>query len=741
MTPLDDFARAVAEGRDATEARLRERLRGPPPATPQELGYLAELLAARHFRGAAWSALPRSARRRIHGGDRGVALSDRGVDVVGVGAAGRPLLVQVKWYDDGGAIGHDPFARLVSVGTACRRGYALDGDPELRLLHQRGARVAQGVPNRCLVGVVALSAAELGLDGLAWGGPGPPERKDPAGEPPECEDPAGEPPEYEELAGEPAGGAGGARPAPDFAGFQAGPIARARELAAGGASLVRVQLPVGSGKSYVIAALAAGYRAAELPVVVLAPRAEIVRQLAALLTAAGWGRVYAVLDGARWPLGARGGEAVVASGQSVGPQLCRGDAPPFRAAALFVDEAHHHEGHDAAGRAIATPVRFDFSACLEGKADVAVAHRRAVELGLILAAEFVFAVFPRAPTPADLAAHLAAHPAHACVLACFQARERAIEFAALCRAAGVGAEPYVSGPGGGADRPERLEDFRAGRLRVLCVVGCVEMGVNVHRCDTVLLAEPWDSAARTLQLVGRGCRLHPTKARHFTVLCGAGPEDATERRVARLVETVHAECAAFCARTLSEADDCVDFVPGVGAGCAAGGAAAELAVPLLPAHLDALAAVRREVFDALGRRLAAEDPAAALALRYRRARERAAAAGLETFGAYAAWRAGLGPEARADLPEDPAAEFAALPPPGFGWADFLGWPDAPDLAAAVAAAVAEAAEAGLVTLADLGRPTAGLYGLLRRQTAAGAALPTNPLRPGETWAALFAGRG
>ncbi len=719
MNPSPELERAIVTASAVTLARLHERLRGPPPTTPQEMGYLAELLVARHFGGAVWCDILPPLRRRIHGGSRGVAAGDRGVDVVAI-ADGTLALIQVKWYRPGTVIGNDPFARLVSAGTACRAGFGQKDYPAMKLVHQAGSRIARGVVNRDMIEIKALSAATLRYDALA------PESPESLEQLPE------EPCPYDIFASDfpPDVAVPEAKRdhAAVFDDFQLDIIERVRELAASGFSLVRIQLPVGSGKSYVIAALAADYQESAEPVVVFAPRVDIVRQLAAILQErGGWRCVFIVADGEQWPFDAAAGDLIVATGQSIATKLS-GD---IRVAAVFVDEAHHHEGHDRASAVFITPVRFELSACLGKNADIVVEHRRAVELGLICAAEFVFAVFERAPTFDDLAAHLAAHPEHTCVLACFQSRKSARAFAAACRRAQVDARLYVSDDRD--SKPENLELFKRGDVRVLCVVACVEMGTNIHRCDTVLLAEPWDSVSRTLQLVGRGCRLFPTKNGHFTVLCGVGPEDVVEHRVARLVETIYVECDAFHAETLDEVADWVDVVPGVGAGGRHGEPAA-----LAAAIGEALADVRREVFDAFGRRLRVEGPAATLLVQYQRARELAVAAGLESYDAYVVWRAGLDDAQRDVVPVDPASEFARLPVPGFVWADYLGWSPVRNIAADLAAAINEALEMGIICADDLDTPSCELYRAVRSKTAAGKKLPPKPLAIGETWALLFA---
>ena len=710
MYPDCDMLRRAAA---ATRARFADAVRrarpaGPAALSPQDLGRLAELGVACRFGGAVWPALPLAHRRAINGGGR-AAPGDRGVDAVGPDGA----LIQVKWYD-AATVGTDAFARLNNVAAACGRAHGLADDPPRVLVVRAGAAVARGAVGADVVDVVALTDDDIGVGAAAFGPPG----GAPAG--PELADGL-------ELA------AADAEPvAARFDALHDWVVARVVSLAAAGYALVRTQMPVGSGKSCVIARLACRHLGGRHPVVVVAPRVEIVKELAALFAGMLRGvRVTAVADGAPWPDGAGGDDVIVVTGQSVAKAAKPGGAAR-PAAALFVDESHHRAGHCALLGAVAAPVRYDFSACAAagGAPDVAVAHADAVAAGLICAAEFVFAVFARAPTFGDLAAHLAAHPEHAAVLACAQTVKSAREFADACvRRIGPGAAATFVGD----DDAAAFDAFKRGGLRVLCVVGRVEMGVNIHRCDTVMFVEPWASDARNLQLIGRGVRLHPTKNGFFTVLVGAGPDDVVDRRVARYVELLHASADAFAPRTLADVENCVDVVAGVGVA----GAAAAVA---LAVDNDAIEAVRREIFDAVGRRIA--DPAYAVQLQYRRACRLVAGAGLQTADAYTVWRCSAAAAADvADLPEDPTVAFAALPD-GFAWPEFLGITNASSrdaLTHTLQQAVDELYEQGVLRPSDIAAPNSALYARLRAETKSGARLPENPFARGETWATLFAG--
>jgi superfamily II DNA or RNA helicase len=182
-----------------------------------------------------------------------------------------------------------------------------------------------------------------------------------------------------------------------------------------------------------------------------------------------------------------------------------------------IDEAHSREGSGNIDR-----VTFELSECLHGAVDVEESHAMAVELGRICDTVF---------------ADIASHPEHASVLACFKTCRSARIFASACNAARAASALTYVGDDEAGDRSS-LRKFADGDVRVLCVVGRVEMGINVHRCDTVLLAEPWDSANRTLQLIGRDVRLHPTKPGFFSILCTEAHSDL-DARLSSLVRAPH----------------------------------------------------------------------------------------------------------------------------------------------------------------------------------------------------------
>ena len=674
-----ELADAVARGHAATVARV-----GARPTDARALGLHVEQLYARATGGACWAMLPRKTRRLLHGGDAGVATADRGVDVVGI-EEGRLVLVQLKWYA-AASVGSAAIMKLLCIADCAHEATRLPLEPRAVLVVRAGTRVPTTAPGISRVHVVVLTDAEMFAE---------PERAARVD-------------------------AQSVLPVAKFDDFQRPIIARALELARV-QPLVRIKLPVGTGKSAVIAALARTMLSRG-PVIVVAPRCDIVTQLAETV-----GSDVTVVGGGRpWPATVRG--LVVTTGQSVPRDLLRA-----RVAAVIIDEAHSHEGRTAIERAFETDVTFELSACLSGAVDIEEQHARAVELGLICDAAFVFDVFAAAPTNEDLAAHLDKHPEHASVLACFQTCRAARRFAAACNAMrGGSALTYV----GDDDRADLLA-FASGDVRVLCVVGRVEMGINIHRCDTVLLAEPWDSANRTLQLIGRGVRLFPTKPGFFSVLCAVCPADL-ESRLESLVHALHAECPSFgidrievrAAGTKQAASEAVSE----GASTKEAAEAAEVAST--KEAVEAVEAVERKVFDALGTISSTHEYQTRLAVSaYAAAVARVHPARLPSSRAYYAWRESQ--PARIELPDDPAARFKALPG-GFSWEAFLRLDPLPArFGRALARACDDAVAKGTVHPSSFARPDAALYAAIRK-TRRGAKLPEWPLRANATWPELFA---
>lgn len=525
-------------------------------ALPDERGRLAEVLLAEHFGWALWHKLPVAWRCAVSGsGGR-----DRGVDLVGFsardelppsacaaecGKEGRgPIsFVQVKWLAEGARVGHDPVARLISLREHYRRRFGR----EVECVLCTPEDVALGdVPNaetirhvrvpRCLP--AALVAAQQLWRRVLHGARVPLQVGDLHGR-------------HLQLAR-----AGGFLHDPKIAAaadytFQREAVAR---LLAVRGRTARCRLPPASGKSYIIVEIAYWASSVGKPAVITAPRVEIVRQLAALARSRLGAEAVAVAVGGvlrGWREDAT--RVVVACARSL---HCL--TPPLvqvqEWAAVLRDEAHIRAG-GAWIRALPEQTKlYEFSATLgtsapdgrfgETSIDYELSAEEIVRRGCACAPEFVFAVHRAEPTQDDVCAHLLRHPEYGTVLACFQRQSSARRFVDRCAAHGIAAASCVSDDGRSGD--EALAEFRAGRLRVLAIVARLEMGVDVHACDTVLFVEPWDSDARTFQLIGRGMRLHPSKNGTFSVLIPVGAQCAKERRLRDLV-TSFAGCGFACA--------------------------------------------------------------------------------------------------------------------------------------------------------------------------------------------------
>lgn len=79
----------------------------------------------------------------------------------------------------------------------------------------------------------------------------------------------------------------------------------------------------------------------------------------------------------------------------------------------------------------------------------------------------------------------------------------------------------ISGKTPPKDREKLLEDFQAGRIKVITNVGVLTTGFDFPAIDCLILSRPTQSVALYYQMVGRGIRIHPSK-KFVTVidLCG-----------------------------------------------------------------------------------------------------------------------------------------------------------------------------------------------------------------------------
>ncbi|MDE2104801.1 MAG: hypothetical protein KGL39_46620, partial [Patescibacteria group bacterium] len=416
---------------------------------------------------------------------------------------------------------------------------------------------------------------------------------------------------------------------------------------------IRAKLPTGVGKSYVIARLAEMHSDEDDRAIIIEPRVVIVRELAELLRRRGLD-VHTVSEGSAWE---DGHGVYVVSGASA-RKIPNGTV----AAAVIIDEAHYELGHADALKRVQYGVRYDLSATLEGKGfDYEMRYEDAITQGFICDVRYVFVAFSANPEFRDIAAHLVEHPEHRSVLACFQEKKSAERFVREYNRLDAGqALAFTSNQRDLAN----LEAFRAGRVRVLAVVTRVEMGVNVHAIDTVLLAEPWESAARVRQLCGRGSRWHPAKGNYFSILQCVGPElDAENKKLLKIHDFMQGDNAR-------DVIDRVELVPGVGhqehvRRCKARAAAADAEAGEADGEL--LAKVRERVFNRLLAQIGAS-PEEMLRFEYKFEKAILRRFRLRDRAAYLAWVAAHG---ATSFKRDPPKHYARIFP-RFSWSDYLG---------------------------------------------------------------------
>lgn len=84
-----------------------------------------------------------------------------------------------------------------------------------------------------------------------------------------------------------------------------------------------------------------------------------------------------------------------------------------------------------------------------------------------------------------------------------------------------GVAEVVTGTTPKRERERILDDFKSGRLRVVCNVGVLTTGFDFPELSTIVLARPTMSLALYYQMVGRGIRPHKDKKAGWVVdLCG-----------------------------------------------------------------------------------------------------------------------------------------------------------------------------------------------------------------------------
>ncbi|EMG45566.1 hypothetical protein G210_4250 [Candida maltosa Xu316] len=88
--------------------------------------------------------------------------------------------------------------------------------------------------------------------------------------------------------------------------------------------------------------------------------------------------------------------------------------------------------------------------------------------------------------------------------------EHCRELCGLFQSKGINAQ-YVTGETNKTERSYIIEDFKNGKISVLCNVGVFTEGTDIPNIDSIILARPTRSRSLALQMIGRGLRLHKDK--------------------------------------------------------------------------------------------------------------------------------------------------------------------------------------------------------------------------------------
>ena len=674
---LPEWARATAAG--AAVVRTM-----PLPADPARRGAAVEWPIAEAVSAAVWNDVPAWVRESLDG-----IAGDHGADALGPDPEidGGLVLWQFKWYAPGRAASYAARAQLESIArdASFRLGVRVAAAFGLRAGMRPCAftsRAALECFHRAIPTVRYFDYADIGLDAQPDDHPDDYDRRAVAkARPTVAATVAAVAAAADSLVAAAVTAAVTAAVAAASkkvtvdprAVFQNEAILAANQKFDSGALLAFIVMATGTGKSRVAAGVASGRTApGGPPALVVAPRLEILGGLADAFAPGEWA-VHRVGAGCPWPTAAALADrdrrhVIVASAQSLD-----GHMPPGTKFALVVrDEAHNGTGFAAlsahAGARAAPTLLLTATPSGNGlpadtpPPDYQLPFPRAALLALVCDPVFMFVGFSSAPTPATLAVDLLARPFRSILVvhnnqAGARAMWKAIE---EC-------EPGVAGLFTSDFEPVKnpLGGFRAGTLRILVAVDKVGMGVDVPRCDAVVIAEPRGSAVDLAQLFGRACRLCPeTKPdRRFAVV------------IPRSVEAL-ADADASAAELAGALRIVFDGVPPAGA------------IQVVPAgtrqHVregesgPAFEKIAELIFDSSAR--AIEPRAAQLRREYDRNRAVIAANAVAAPGrrtATAAWLTGLRqtrPEEFSEFPNDPANYFAELfaSSANFPWSEYVG---------------------------------------------------------------------
>ena len=356
----------------------------------------------------------------------------------------------------------------------------------------------------------------------------------------------------------------GLDPLPDLRPYQRAAVEAVRSRFRDATSTY-IELPTGSGKTRVLAEVAAGFAQKGKRVLAVAHREVLVRQLmsgiradglimaadvmpgqitaASVQTLASWGRMgrladflarerfeVLLIDEAHHVAPGNGYAALIEDLRTAVPGLfvLGVTATPFRADGEEIDDVLgrpcfvrsildlQHEG-------VLAPLRWRM-------AELAELPLRKIPLrGGDYAAEELSEAMIEAT--AELGAWLAPHLATRRTIAAFAVSiEHAHTLALEMSRRGI-PSAYVHGSMGRLEREAIIDRWRRGELRLVANVGILTEGFDLPQIDAVVIGRPTHSQGLYLQMVGRGTRLAPGKADCLVVDSGGSGELADPAQV------------------------------------------------------------------------------------------------------------------------------------------------------------------------------------------------------------------
>jgi hypothetical protein len=198
--------------------------------------------------------------------------------------------------------------------------------------------------------------------------------------------------------------------------------------------------------------------------------------------------------------------------------------------AYFRDEAHINCNI----KALFTPkITYELSASLTGECDYNLSYRDAVSKHMINDLNFVFTIFEGDQLDAGVVNYLS-RSHYSSIVVNFRLQESAISFSRMYNKITESEQSRAYTIDNCIDTD--LTDFENGSVRLLCVVGKIEMGYDNHRIDCIVIMEEWKSQNKNYQIMGRGNRLHPVKPGFFDIIIPVLESESYTERLDTLVK-------------------------------------------------------------------------------------------------------------------------------------------------------------------------------------------------------------